>query len=132
MTGSLRRPVRAMGLPPFLGVALLGLSACAPVSPPPGPALAATSAPAVPARAEAAHGASLAARHCGACHGLGDTTGPLPDAPSFRTLRARYDPEMMARALGDRLQDLHPRMPPLSMEEDEIADFLAYWRDLAP
>lgn len=121
---------RAKSLGIFL--ALLGLGACAPTSPPPRPMLATANAPAPPDLAEAAHGASLAARHCGACHGLGDAAGPLPDAPPFRMLRARYDPEMMARALGDRLQDLHPRMPPLTMEEDEIADFLTYWRDLSP
>lgn len=100
---------------------LLALGACA------------TAAPqAAPPRLVSA-GERLARENCGGCHALGaNDASALPDAPPFRDLRARYSTQAMSQVLAERMETLHPRMPRLRLEEDQVSELLTYWDSLAP
>ena len=73
-------------------------------------------------------GEGVARRNCGECHTL-NATGPSPlaDAPTFRTLKARYPREKIEPILAQRSVEVHPRMPQLKLDPDELAQFLDYW-----
>jgi cytochrome c len=75
-----------------------------------------------------AAGKRLAQRDCGGCHATGKRgTSPNPDAPPFRLLaQRRYDVDDLARSIGDGMMVGHPRMPLITLGEDEIADLAAY------
>lgn len=100
---------------------LLALGACA------------TAAPqAAPPRFVSA-GERLAQENCGGCHALGSNdASALPDAPPFRDLHARYSTQAMSQVLAERMETLHPRMPRLRLEEDQVSEFLTYWDSLGP
>jgi mono/diheme cytochrome c family protein len=85
-----------------------------------------------------AQGRRIAKTYCGQCHALGAGPSPLADAPPFATLHRRY-PE------GGGLKDLlgegmiapatppeegqprmHPRMPQAHLDDDQIADLVAF------
>lgn len=73
-------------------------------------------------------GESIARRHCAECHALtGDAASALPDAPAFPQLRQRHDRAAMAQIVAERMVVIHPRMPKLQLEEDEVEEFLDYW-----
>jgi mono/diheme cytochrome c family protein len=75
----------------------------------------------------------IARQNCGECHALeAAAASPLPDAPSFPTLRRRFDRDAMARIVRVRMEVIHPRMPKLRLEEDEIVEFLDFWEALKP
>lgn len=78
-------------------------------------------------------GERIARENCGACHAMtADAASPLPDAPSFPKLRARYDRDAMALVIAERMEVLHPRMPRLQLDIDEVPQFLDYWESLEP
>ena len=78
-------------------------------------------------------GERIARENCGACHAIAaGTRSPLPDAPSLPLLRATYDREAMARVIEEREQVIHPRMPSLRLDPDEVTEFLKYWDGLKP
>lgn len=105
-------------LPVFAGMLVAALGACA---------------TAAPAPRLVPMGERLARENCGGCHAMGaNDASPLSDAPAFRDLRTRYSTPAMAQALAERMEVLHPRMPRLRMEEDQVAEFLKYWDSLQP
>lgn len=91
------------------------------------------SAVAAPAPHLVPMGERLARENCGGCHAMGaKDASPLPDAPPFRDLRSRYPTPAMAQTLAERMEVLHPRMPRLRLDEDQVAEFLKYWDSLRP
>lgn len=90
-----------------------------------------------------ANGQRLAQRHCGGCHAVAGGSSPLADAPPFPQLFNRYRPghldEILAEGMlapRERPEEgspaHHPRMPMVTMDEDEAADLKAYLRSLDP
>lgn len=78
-------------------------------------------------------GERLARENCGECHAIGaGERSRLPDAPHFLDLRARYTREAMAQVIAERMEVLHPRMPLLRLDVDEVPEFLKYWDGLEP
>lgn len=107
-------------------------------------ALAGTALAAGPADARPRHaqeqGRRIAKAYCGQCHALGAGPSPLAAAPPFATLHRRYPK-------GGGLEDLlgegmiapatpqeegqphmHPRMPQVHLDEDEVAALVAFLR----
>ena len=94
-------------------------------------------------QASAANGERLAQRACGGCHAVRGTQSPLPDAPPFVQLHARYrsggldallDEGMLAPPLPpeEGSPRTHPRMPMATFDDDQRADLKAYLRSLEP
>lgn len=78
-------------------------------------------------------GERIAQENCGVCHAIAaGTRSPLPDAPTLPLLRATHDREAMARVIEEREQVIHPRMPSLRLDPDEVTEFLKYWDELKP
>lgn len=78
-------------------------------------------------------GESIARRNCAECHTLDAAkASPLSDAPSFPSLRQRFGRDAMAQIIHERMEVIHPRMPKLQLDEDEIVEFLKYWEGLTP
>jgi len=93
---------------------------------------------ALPAHAQTAsslvrEGRQIAMADCGACHALG-AKGPSPSAqaPPFRDISLRYDPDNLAEALAEGISVGHPAMPERAYPADKIAALLAYLRSLQP
>jgi mono/diheme cytochrome c family protein len=82
---------------------------------------------------EVVAGSRIAQRECGGCHSVdGVTAGPLAAAPAFPVMRARHAPTDFALLLEERLASVHPRMPILRLDPDELASLQAFWRALEP
>jgi mono/diheme cytochrome c family protein len=89
-------------------------------------------------------GRLVAQRNCGGCHAVAEGASPFADAPPFRTLHQRYGAgglaELLERGmLADHPHRLdegpgepNPRMPAMRLDEDEIANLVAYLRSLEP
>ena len=78
-------------------------------------------------------GEGIARRECGGCHGLDERlASPLPDAPAFPVLRARLSRTAMGVIVAERMSDIHPRMPQLRLDGDQVTEFLDYWDRLQP
>lgn len=86
-------------------------------------------------------GRRIAQQNCGECHAVGRGRSPLADAPPFRLLYQRYG----SRTLGDLLQEgmlagpgdegaqpMHPRMPAVKLDPDQVSDLTAYLASLQP
>jgi cytochrome c553 len=95
------------------------------------------------AQASAENGERIAQRACGGCHAVRGTKSPLPDAPPFTRLHARYhkggldallDKGMLAPADPPEEGPLrtHPRMPMAKFDDDQRADLKAYLRSVEP
>lgn len=106
-------------------------------------ALVLVAAPALARQASASNGERLARRHCGGCHAVRDGASPLPDAPPFASLYARYPPGGLAAILEEGMlaprrppeegaPRSHPRMPMSLLDDDQRADLEAYLRSLDP
>ena len=52
------------------------------------------------------------------------------DAPTFGALKARYPREQIEPILAQRSVEVHPRMPQLKLDPDELAQFLDYWETI--
>lgn len=77
-------------------------------------------------------GEGLALENCGECHAVGDRTpSRLADAPTFRSLQARYSRDQMTAVLAQRMVEIHPRMPLLTLDEDQVRALLDYWETSA-
>ncbi len=106
----------------LLASALLALSGCA-AAPDPG----------IPPVALIAAGERVALENCGECHAVGDrASSALADAPPFRSLQARYSRDQMAALLARRMVEIHPRMPLLTLDDDQIQSLLDYWETSGP
>jgi mono/diheme cytochrome c family protein len=78
-------------------------------------------------------GERVAQRNCAECHALGAVGASLlVDAPPFRELRRHYTRDAMAVTIEQRMQIIHPRMPLLALDVDEVNEFLDYWDSLKP
>lgn len=106
-------------------------------------ALSLVAAPALARQASPGAGERLARRYCGGCHAVRDGASPLPDAPPFASLHARYPPGGLAAVLEEGMlaprsppeegaPRSHPRMPMTQLDDDQRADLEAYLRSLDP
>lgn len=78
-------------------------------------------------------GEQVARRNCAECHALAPhQASPYADAPPFPLLRSRLSRGQMARVIAQRMETIHPRMPKLELDVDEVDAFLDYWQGLAP
>jgi cytochrome c len=76
-------------------------------------------------------GERVAARECGGCHAVGAHGGSLlADAPPFRDMSPQLPPEAFAAELDRRLHVVHPRMPRLELDVDELQSLVRYWSSL--
>ena len=57
---------------------------------------------------------------------------PLEGALPFAVLRPHYPRAEMVVVLTQRMVEVHPRMPQLRLDPDEIEAFLDYWVSLPP
>ena len=88
--------------------------------------------PTHPARMVSA-GEHVAERNCAQCHALGDIeVSPLAEAPPFGVLRTAYSRRQMEQVIRERMHVVHPRMPKLELDVDEVGEFLDYWQSLKP
>jgi mono/diheme cytochrome c family protein len=72
-------------------------------------------------------GRFYALRSCAACHAVGVLgASPNGSAPSFSTIRLRYNALSLPRRLAEISEHGHYEMPPISMTPDEIRDLVAY------
>lgn len=94
------------------------------------PALAAT--PPADLTAAALRGETAVRRRCSACHAVAaDDLSPNPDAPPLREIPARYPVDSLEEALAEGIIVAHDSpMPAFVLEPDEIADVIAYLREL--
>lgn len=86
-------------------------------------------------------GQRIAQRDCGGCHAVAEGPSPLADAPPFRDIHRRYPPGGLRQILQEGMiapldppeegsPRHHPRMPMVTLEEDELADLMAYLKSL--
>lgn len=72
-------------------------------------------------------GAALLERNCAGCHAIGHVgDSPLPEAPPFRDLKARYPIEDLAEPLAEGLVSGHPAMPERAFAPEDVDAILAY------
>ena len=72
-------------------------------------------------------GRRLAEANCARCHAIGRVgQSPLPIAPPFRTLHARYPVENLAEAFAEGIVVGHPTMPEFRLDRDQIENLIAY------
>jgi mono/diheme cytochrome c family protein len=96
--------------------------------------LAATAAAAAPKPDPALErGRHLAERDCAMCHAI-DTAShsPNPGAPTFRTIRLRYNPIALERRLAPIPMYGHSSMPPRTLSAADVPDLVAYIQSLEP
>ena len=76
-------------------------------------------------------GRRLAEANCARCHAIGRVgESPLPIAPPFRTLHARYPVESLAEAFAEGIVVGHPTMPEFRLDPDQIENLIAYLKTL--
>ena len=76
-------------------------------------------------------GRRLAEANCARCHAVGRVgESPLPIAPPFRTLHARYPVENLAEAFAEGIVVGHPTMPEFRLDPDQIENLIAYLKAL--
>ena len=81
--------------------------------------------------ASAGEGLELAEQYCQPCHAIGaDDTSAHPDAPPFRVVFERHEPEMLAEALAEGIVVGHPDMPEFALPPSEIDALLRYFDTL--
>lgn len=79
----------------------------------------------------AQRGLTFARVHCAQCHAIDKVSpSPLPVAPPFRTLHARYPVESLEEALGEGIVTGHPSMPEFRLDGAQINDFIAFLKTL--
>jgi mono/diheme cytochrome c family protein len=93
--------------------------------------LLATTAGAFALDPEAQRGQVFAQTNCSRCHAVGPAgASPLPLAPPFRTLHARYPVENLAEALAEGIVTGHGNMPEFRLDIAQIRDLIAYLKTL--
>ncbi len=87
-----------------------------------------------PARAqETSDGAKIARKYCSRCHSIGASgRSPHPSAPPFRQIAAKGHVDDLQEALAEGIIVGHPAMPEFAFQPQQIGDFLAYLKGLAP
>jgi len=61
---------------------------------------------------------------CANCHGISNATSPVPEATPFNEIA--IEPGMSAKALLVWMQTLHPTMPNITIEREDLMDVIAY------
>lgn len=79
------------------------------------------------AQAQIEDGRSVAEGNCSACHAVG-TSGlsPNPQAPLFRTILKRYNPEILTSELVEGMRVTHDPMPQFRFRPDAADALVAY------
>jgi cytochrome c len=72
-------------------------------------------------------GRKIAQRNCGRCHAVAEKGGS-----PFRDIAARGNVDQLQEALAEGIMVGHPAMPEFTLAPQQIADFLAYLKSLAP
>lgn len=99
--------------------ASLLLSACASDAPRP------PAGPAAPLRVE--RGSSVAEMRCAACHAIrANTDSPHTGAPTFQSIRLRFNPLSWERTMSEIAAGRHGEMPALSLDPADVRDVRAY------
>ena len=76
-------------------------------------------------------GYAFAQANCARCHAIGRAgDSPLPKAPPFRTLHQRYPVENLVEALAEGIKTAHRAMPEFELDQQQIADLIAYLKSL--
>jgi len=69
--------------------------------------------------------------NCSRCHAINKFgESPLKVAPPFRTLHLRYPVENLAEALAEGIVTGHPSMPEFQLDPGQVADVIAYLKQL--
>ncbi|HEY0600157.1 c-type cytochrome [Brevundimonas sp.] len=104
-----------------LGLLALGLAGCATDDSPVAGGL--DAAPV----GSAALGGNLVRLRCAGCHAV-ELTGdsPMKAAPPFREMGRTYPVRDLQEALAEGLVTAHPAMPPIALEESDVANVIAY------
>jgi cytochrome c len=85
------------------------------------------------AQEEVAAGHKLAEKYCARCHAIGETgLSPHAAAPLFRAIAAKGHVDDLQEALAEGIMAGHQDMPEFEFQPQEIVDFLAYLKGLAP
>ena len=81
--------------------------------------------------AAVARGKALVDSRCAACHSTGPT-GESPEAAALplRHLGTLYPVTDLQEAFAEGITNGHPAMPQITLEGDEVADLIAYLRDV--
>jgi mono/diheme cytochrome c family protein len=76
-----------------------------------------------------ADGRAIAERQCGSCHAIGQNdVSPNPEAPPFRVLLSRYDPEALTTNLNEGVRIGHAGMPKFELPIQGVDALIAYLR----
>ena len=79
-------------------------------------------------------GRALAERYCQSCHAIGEEgASTVVAAPPFREIVKRIKPEDLQEALAEGIQVSHSgvvQMPEITLEPDQVDDFIAYLKTL--
>lgn len=74
---------------------------------------------------DAEEGFIFAKAVCANCHAIvSDETSPSPEAPTFDEIAEQSG--MSAKSIVERIQAVHPKMPNIPMERQELIDLAAY------
>lgn len=85
------------------------------------------------AEAQENPGRRLAEKRCARCHAIGETgLSPHGAAPPFRAIAAKGHVDDLQEALAEGIMVGHQDMPEFEFQPQEIVDFLAYLKRLAP
>jgi cytochrome c len=79
-----------------------------------------------------AAGRELAQKFCSNCHAIGMSgKSSHPDAPPFREIVARGNPENLQEALGEGIAVGHPAMPQFWFKPQNVSTLVAYLKSLS-
>jgi cytochrome c len=78
-------------------------------------------------------GRTFALANCARCHAIDKVSpSPLSIAPPFRVLHQKYPVEDLAKSLAEGIVTGHPTMPEFRLDADQVGDFIAFLKSLAP
>ena len=98
-----------------------------------GALLSMASSPVLAQSPAAQRGLTFVRVHCAQCHAIDKVSdSPLAIAPPFRTLHLKFPIESLRRRLAEGIVADHPTMPQFRIDEDQIADVMAYLRTFEP
>ncbi|MCX4196260.1 cytochrome c [Methylobacterium organophilum] len=89
--------------------------------------------PAAAHEPSAARGAAIARAVRSRCHAIRATgASPMPEAPPFRALAARFPVHDLADVLNEGVERRHPAMPDFRLDPRDADDLTAYLEVLKP
>jgi mono/diheme cytochrome c family protein len=82
---------------------------------------------------DAGTGRRLLEANCARCHAIGATgESPLAEAPPFREVVKRYEPDALAEAFAEGIVTGHNDMPEFEYSPTEISALISYLETLKP